>query len=316
MHLHENPEAFVEFTAAAAESIGLPEIYVEKDYWVTKSLKQLADSPYAPQAVFKGGTSLSKAHRLIERFSEDIDIAIFSENVSDASRKKLMKNIETASAHGLVSLSGDQRESKGSKFRRTVYQYPRFIEGPDFGQVSPQILIEVNAFTHPEPHEQRELKTLIADVLQARDRNDLIETFGLESFPINVLSIQRTLIEKILGIIKDSYHEDPIAKLSNRIRHLYDICMILKQPACREFVQSNEFQALFQKCLADETILFPAQAGMFDKPILEAPVFHQFEAWLPSLKTTYTTVFADLVHGELPSLEEIKEALLFIKEHL
>ena len=44
-------------------------------YWVTIALKRLSESAYAERIVFKGGTSLSKAHKLIRRFSEDIDLA-------------------------------------------------------------------------------------------------------------------------------------------------------------------------------------------------------------------------------------------------
>ncbi|TPD60033.1 nucleotidyl transferase AbiEii/AbiGii toxin family protein [Emcibacter nanhaiensis] len=82
MKLHEDEEAFQELIVATAQHIGLPEVHVEKDYWVTKALKNLSESDYARDAVFKGGTSLSKAYRLIDRFSEDIDLAIFSEGRS------------------------------------------------------------------------------------------------------------------------------------------------------------------------------------------------------------------------------------------
>ena len=54
----------------------LPEPIVEKDWWVTQVLNILFDLPIADQLVFKGGTSLSKAWQLIERFSEDIDLAV------------------------------------------------------------------------------------------------------------------------------------------------------------------------------------------------------------------------------------------------
>lgn len=48
---------------------------IEKDWWVTMVLKALFQTPYAPYLLFKGGTSLSKGWQLINRFSEDIDIA-------------------------------------------------------------------------------------------------------------------------------------------------------------------------------------------------------------------------------------------------
>lgn len=55
---------------------GLPVNAVEKDWWVTLTLKAIFDLPFSKNIVFKGGTSLSKGWNLIERFSEDIDLAI------------------------------------------------------------------------------------------------------------------------------------------------------------------------------------------------------------------------------------------------
>ncbi len=61
----------------AAETFGLPQVYGEKGYWVTQSLKHLSESVHVDDVVFKGGTSLSKAYRLLHRFLEDIDLAVF-----------------------------------------------------------------------------------------------------------------------------------------------------------------------------------------------------------------------------------------------
>ena len=58
---------------------GLPPSSIEKDWWVTQVLKAIFALPYAKELSFKGGTSLSKAWEIIDRFSEDIDIAISRE---------------------------------------------------------------------------------------------------------------------------------------------------------------------------------------------------------------------------------------------
>ena len=73
MRLHEDMEAFLDLVQATSENMDLPQVYIEKDYWVTKALKHLCESNHVNEVVFKGGTSLSKAYRLIDRFSEDID---------------------------------------------------------------------------------------------------------------------------------------------------------------------------------------------------------------------------------------------------
>ena len=127
MNLHEDNEAFSEFVQLAAETFGLPQVYVEKDYWITKSLKHLSESAHVDDVVFKGGTSLSKAYRLLHRFSQDIDLAVFKGDKSNNALKNQIKDVETVVTQSLTYLEDDERESKGSKFRKTVYQYPRSI---------------------------------------------------------------------------------------------------------------------------------------------------------------------------------------------
>jgi len=314
MRLHEDTEAFSELVQATAEALGLPQVYIEKDYWVTKALKHLSESAHVSEVVFKGGTSLSKAYRLVDRFSEDIDLAVFAGDRADSARKTLLKSVE-AVASGLTELESDPRVSKGSKYRKTVYQYPRSVDGSEFGQASPELLIEVNAFTRPEPYELRQIQTLIAETLPTLGRDDLVTQFGLESFSVNVLSVKRTLVEKMLGVIKDSYNENPVARLSDRIRHLYDICLILRQDEYKAFVQSSEFVPLCEICIDDEKVGFFGYSDCFEKPLADAPLFSEFEKWRPLLEATYLGVFADLVFGEMPDMDEIVRALGFLHKN-
>ena len=87
MRLHESRNTYLELIQATADHGQIPAVYVENDYWVTRVLKRLQESDYGETVVFKGGTALSKAHRLIERFSEDIDLALRrDEKLSDAQR--------------------------------------------------------------------------------------------------------------------------------------------------------------------------------------------------------------------------------------
>ena len=120
MKLHEDHEVFAELVAVTATTIGLPQVYVEKDYWVTKALKYLSASPYVDEVVFKGGTSLAKAYKLIDRFSDDIDLAVLAGDRGDAARKRLLKGVEVAVTQGLTYLKEDVLESKGSNYRKNV----------------------------------------------------------------------------------------------------------------------------------------------------------------------------------------------------
>lgn len=200
--------------------------------------------------------------------------------------------------------------------RRTLAVAPLASNGVGFGQASPELLIEVNAFTHPEPYELRQIQTLIAETLSTLGRTDLIAQFSLEGFSVNVLSVRRTLVEKMLGLIKDSYNEHPAARLSDRIRHLYDICLILRQDEYRAFVQSDEFMPLCAICIADEKTGFFEHSDCFEKPLADAPLFSDFEKWRSALEATYRGIFADLVFGEMPDMDEIVRALYFMCETL
>lgn len=63
--------------AEAARGRGLSPVIIEKDFWVCWALKQVTElTPVGPNLIFKGGTSLSKAFGIIQRFSEDIDLSI------------------------------------------------------------------------------------------------------------------------------------------------------------------------------------------------------------------------------------------------
>src|SRR5205823_2575741 len=65
---------------AASRRLGAALLNIEKDFWVGWTLSVLYHElpPGSPRLLFKGGTSLSKAHNLIRRFSEDIDITVFA----------------------------------------------------------------------------------------------------------------------------------------------------------------------------------------------------------------------------------------------
>ena len=91
MYLHkENRELFRDAILLTSQRLEVSEDIVEKDYYVTLILKKLSLIEYP--VVFKGGTSLSKAFQVIDRFSEDIDIT-FTEHLGEARRKKLKYNM-------------------------------------------------------------------------------------------------------------------------------------------------------------------------------------------------------------------------------
>ena len=78
MYLHEDQDIFIDAIQKTREETGIEPAIIEKDYYVSMMLRLLAASNI--DFVFKGGTSLSKAYKVIERFSEDIDLTVLQHN--------------------------------------------------------------------------------------------------------------------------------------------------------------------------------------------------------------------------------------------
>ncbi|MEJ6080895.1 nucleotidyl transferase AbiEii/AbiGii toxin family protein, partial [Vibrio sp. 1-Bac 57] len=197
MLLHKDEGALEEAIRATANSLSLPVEYVEKDYWVTFALKTLALSNIGDEIVFKGGTSLSKAYNLISRFSEDIDIAVLTDGLNGnqvkTKLKKTTKLIDT-----IYEEIESPDTSKGSKFRKMRFQYPRIDSStPVEGQITDSLLLEVNAFADPEPYKKIGMLSYVAEYFLKSGFENAVKEYELEEFEMNVLCTSRTLCEKI-----------------------------------------------------------------------------------------------------------------------
>ena len=112
--LNDRRDAFI----GASQRLGTAAQNIEKDFWVCWTLDALFNHLPAggPRLLFKGGTSLSKAFGLISRFSEDIDITVFREDIG-----------ETASVETLEAMSGKKRQAKLDAIKQACQGY---IGGP------------------------------------------------------------------------------------------------------------------------------------------------------------------------------------------
>ena len=317
MDLHEHPE-FLGLIRDTAEMMGLPESHIEKDYWVTYSLRALSQSPYSQRAVFKGGTSLSKGYKLIDRFSEDIDLAVLPTGLSKNQIKRKVLQVHNAASQHLDCIEGHPQESKGSTFRRTMHHYPQIGVQTADDQVAPELMIEVNSFTTPTPYRAMPIRSLIGDVLINNGLDQLVERFNLETFMLNILGVERTLVEKVLAIVKHSYDkDDPIGVLKSKIRHLYDIHQIMQLVEIREYVNTPAFPKLCLECIDEEIEFFGSgDDHIFKTPLSDAPIFARFAEWVPELDRTYSTTFAAMTYKELPPLTQIEKTFVAMQRAL
>ena len=193
MNLHENASVFSEVIRLAAAEFNIPQSYVEKDYYLTRSLMQLSKNKYSDNIVFKGGTSLSKIYRAIYRFSEDIDLAILpGKNWTKNKIKTVVREVIKSASDGLEG-SGE-KFNNGSNFRKERYNFPRINSNEALGEVKSSILFECNAFTTPSPVIKRKVRSLIAEWAIRKERKELMDTYQLHGFEIQVLCWKKDIL--------------------------------------------------------------------------------------------------------------------------
>ena len=101
MRLHTYLEDFQELITLVSADKHIPDAAVRRDYYIVMMLQKLSRSKYADQCVFKGGTSLSKCFPgTIERFSEDIDLTFWCEDLTTKQRESALKCIEKIMSEG------------------------------------------------------------------------------------------------------------------------------------------------------------------------------------------------------------------------
>ena len=300
MNLHGNKELLQDAILATAEYLEMRDIYVEKDYWVTVALYEIFHSDIANQSVFKGGTALSKCHKLIERFSEDIDMVVLrTEGENDNQLKKKIRAISKVVEKVIPEIDIEGLTNKMGNIRKTVHQYDKLFKG-DFGQLREHVVVEATWLGNFEPFSEMQVSSYIYEMMKAKGQDELIEQYNMAPFTIQVLSKLRTFCEKIMSLVRFSRSEEPIDDLRNKIRHVYDIHQMMKDEEILQFFESSDFDDMLLKVGNDDMIGYknnntwipehPSTALIFEKPQ---------ETW-EQLSKEYNGNFKDLVTGELP----------------
>lgn len=224
----------------------LPQLVVEKDWWVTMVLKALSTTRYFSLMSFKGGTSLSKGWNLINRFSEDIDIAIRREgkfSISSTSGNQLAKVrrlsrhyivrelpvelTEALNAMGITDFSiepeltrtdaeGNAIELRATTHPSTLYVKFKSILPEESEYIEPNVKIEISCLSMNEPVENKTIRSFMADILEKEEDISVV-------FPTVVPT--RTFLEKIFLLHEEFQKEKPRCKRMSR--HLYDLEKIM-----------------------------------------------------------------------------------------
>lgn len=220
-----------------AMGINLPPAAIEKDWWVVRTLEMVFASSIASHTVFKGGTSLSKAWNLIDRFSEDIDLALdrkllgFDKTDAEMNGSQVSKLREASGKFitekyfpELVELYNEAGLKVDIKLGeiKTDDQDPLIIEiyYPSFTEqvayLQPRVLIEVGSRSLIEPFDNRSFTSMVGEKYKG-------SAFADTNIIIPSVNPQRTFLEKIFLLHEEFQLPTEKIKVERKSRHLYDL---------------------------------------------------------------------------------------------
>lgn len=300
---------------------------LEKDVWVCLALQKLFTMPNALTMVFKGGTSLSKAFKVIDRFSEDVDVTIdfrnftnedpFSPNVSNTRRKKISDNLkislrdylkETVLPYLQDEIQNECDSNASIKLTNDgegiEIHFKSVFESPS-SYIKPFVFLEFGARNFTEPNDVHEIAPYIAGEVPA---------LVFPKANVCVLAPERTFWEKITMMHVECNRGKFKEKASRLSRHWYDVVMLYLSDIGKSALSA---QNLLISVVEHKKVFFNTPYAKYDL-CLEGqfnliPTGDQFE----QLKTDYQNMTnSDMFYGNFLAFEEIIKHVKSLSEML
>ena len=297
MNLYENETLFEQAIQQTADQTGINPAILEKDYHVTRFLKRICEKE--PRIIFRGGTSLSKCYRLINRFSEDIDLG-FNNNkmrMTEGMHKKFSAAILNAGAELKYSLADPENIRSRRDFNQYIFEFrPKY----SFGAIHSSVIIETAVAIPSFPFVKMQAESYIGRYLKEKGHEDLIKEYGLEAFSVNVQTKERTFADKIFAVC-DYYLG---GKIQEHSRHLYDLYKLYPVIAMDDNLKGmisnvRELRSENKMCLS-------AQAGCDIEKVLQEIVDSGV------YKSDYNNITSDLLFEQI-SYQQVIDNLQMIK---
>lgn len=335
---NDRRDAFI----AAGRRLGTAEQNVEKDFWVSWALDALFNGlpEGSPRLLFKGGTSLSKAFGLISRFSEDIDITAFRDDLG-----------EGASIEALESLSGKKREAKLDAIKAAcqayiagplqtqlseilnqaleragiepgsgrveldpddqsqqslLLWYPRVTVAPD-GYIRPAVKIESGAKSALDPHHARTIQPYVAEDVPA---------LSLAVPNVVTVDAERTFWDKVVilhGLRRWFENRGALRAGGQRVsRHYYDVHMLMAGGAGEAALDDP---ALGADCVAHARMFFNSPPLDLASAVPGRFALAPSEAMLADLDRDYAAM-SGMIFGTVPDFVSVVASVAALEARL
>ena len=303
---------------------GISAFAVEKDWWVVQTLSVVFDMDAAPHLVFKGGTSLSKVWKLIQRFSEDIDLAIdrkffgFNGDLSKNQRDKLKKTAGryidevfypdltkhfTEAGYNVNVVLEPSPES--DRDRKISIYYPNVIPSP--GYMKPMVQLEIGARSLREPFSPQSITSFLDEYYPGRE-------FTFPPIQVPTVDPERTFLEKIF-LLHEEFQRPPEKMRVDRLsRHLYDVYKLSKTKFTDRALDDKDLY----NTIVDHRYHFNRVGGVdynLHRPATINPI--PLPQVIPEWEKDYHTMLEQMIYEKNPpSFEQLIEALTVLKRRI
>ncbi|APZ47697.1 hypothetical protein BW723_15970 [Polaribacter reichenbachii] len=310
----------------ASANSGLLPVAVEKDLWVMIALQAIFSTEVAEHLVFKGGTSLSKAWGIIERFSEDIDLAIDRsffgfkgelsrsqvKNLRKASCKYVAKKFHILLENALLKNGVKEFELSVTEFEESdtdplaiEIRYKSLVEQQEYLQ--PRILIEISSRSLIEPYENKKLSSIISEIYPNENFIDQ---------PINIPTVipTRTLIEKMF-LLHEEFQKPKDRKIrSERMtRHLYDISRLMDTEYLEKVISDKD---LYNTIIEHRSKLTKVSWVDYDKHSYSTLNFIPPKEIIDEYEKDYEAMKESMFYGETDSFESLIKKLKKLNDRI
>lgn len=296
---------------------------IEKDWWVTAVLRALFNLPYAQHLSFKGGTSLSKCWHLINRFSEDIDIAIDREylgfsgklsrtQISDKLRRatcsfvretmqydlaeQLYKNGITKNKYqvnvDITSISTTDPETININYDSAL---TFSVESENGLYILPKVKVEVSGRSMSEPVSEVPIESMI-DYIYPK------APFAEPKFNVRTVLPERTFLEKIFLLHEEFAKDNALIKMERMSRHMYDIGQMLKTPIAESAIRNKQ---LYRQVVEHRRTFIGLRGFDYDSLYPNTLNFIPPTSIIEQWKADYENMLIHMIYGETVSFEEL-----------
>lgn len=247
---------------------------VEKDFWVCWSLRRIFEVlQFRPHLIFKGGTSLSKVYRAIERFSEDVDLSLSRRDLgfaddhdpeqSGISKKEARRRLDALVAEcqtvvrqklvpelrrdfaAVLGEAGWSVVLDPADPQTVLFTYPFTEVSGVTPYVRPSIRLEMGARSDDWPAADAEITPYAAEAFP--------DLFAIRSCRVRTLAAERTFWEKAT-LLHAECHRPPDKPSRERLsRHYYDLYRLARQPIAELAMEQH---ALLERVIAHKSFFF------------------------------------------------------------